>query len=498
MPNQKINPSTVDTVHPDYTKNKVAWSRMRDCVDGEDVIKSKRETYLPRPSGMTGEFADAYDAYLERAHFPLVSAYALSGALGIVITKLPEFNVPKELEYILKTATKDGLSMQQLFLDVVIEIFQTGRAPLLVDVLPDKNQFRFVQYKAEEFINWKTAVVKDEKNLILGVMMETIPAVDDIFSHETDNVYRVLALDKDDTYISKLYDGANELEDFAKIPKYMGKPINEIPLFLAGSINNSFDMQPIPLISVANCSIQIYRKEADLANSEYLSCNPTLCVVGATVDADLPNVVGSSVMVVLPNEQARIFYTETDTAALKHVKDHIKDLYEEAIRHGVAILDARKGVEAAEALRIRQSTQSASIYSVYLAAMSAMREGLKLMSRWAGYNEDDVILDAPASLTQGIPDSAILKEVIEGYNSGVIPLNVIHRYLVYSGLLDQTIGFEDYVILLQETQPIGITEDDPLSITDDKGNIITKKRTIGKNIASDKKIKISEGAEDQS
>ena len=120
------------------------------------------------------------------------------------------------------------------------------------------------------------------------------------------------------------------------------------------------------------------------------------------------------------------------------------------------------------------------------------------MSRWAGYNEDDVILDAPASLTQGIPDSAILKEVIEGYNSGVIPLNVIHRYLVYSGLLDQTIGFEDYVILLQETQPIGITEDDPLSITDDKGNIITKKRTIGKNIASDKKIKISEGAEDQS
>lgn len=495
MPDQKINPSTVDTVHPDYTKTQAAWVRMRDCVDGEDVIKSKKETYLPRPSGMTGEFAEAYDAYIERAHFPLVSAYALSGALGIVITKLPEFNVPKELEYILKTATKDGLSMQELFLDVVIEIFQTGRVPLLVDVLPDKNEFRFVQYKAEEFINWKTAVVKDEKNLILGVMVETVPVVDDIFSHETENVYRVLALDDKDTYVSKLYDGANELEDFSKVPKYMGKTINEIPLFLAGSINNSFDMQPIPLISVANCSIQIYRKEADLANSEYLSCNPTLCVVGATTDSDLPNVVGSSVMIVLPNEQARIFYTETDTAALKHVSEHINSLYEEAIRHGVAILDARKGVEAAEALRIRQSTQSASIYSVYLAAMSALRDGLKLMCRWAGYNEEDVILDAPSSLTQGIPDSKILKEVIEGYNQGVVPLNVIHRYLVYSGLMDQTIGFEDYLILLEENQPEGQREGET-SITDKDGNIITDKKTAEKT-ASDKSIKISEGAEDQ-
>jgi len=495
MADQKINPSTVDTVHPEYTKTKASWLRMRDCVDGEDVIKSKRETYLPRPSGMKGEFADAYDSYIERAHFPLVSAYALSGALGIVITKLPEFNVPKELAYILKTATKDGLGIQELFLDIVIEIFQTGRVPLLVDVLPDKNEFRFVQYKAEEFINWKTAVVKDEKNLVLGVMVETVPVSDDIFSHETENVYRVLSLDDKDNYVSKLYDGANELEEFSKMPKFMGTPSKEIPLFLAGSINNSFDMQPIPLISVANCSIQIYRKEADLANSEYLSCNPTLCVVGATTDSDLPNVVGSSVMIVLQNEQARIFYTETDTAALKHVSDHIESLYEEAIRHGVAILDARKGVEAAEALRIRQSTQSASIYSVYLAAMSALRDGLKLMCRWAGYNEEEVILDAPSSLTQGIPDSKILKEVIEGYNQGVVPLNVIHRYLIYSGLLDQTIGFEEYLVLLEENQPEGQLEGET-SITDKDGNIITDKKTA-KKAASDKSIKISEGTEDQ-
>jgi hypothetical protein len=490
------NASSVDTEHPSYTKNKKAWARIRDCIDGEDVIKSKQEMYLPRPAGMSGEYAEAYDGYIERAHFPLVTSYALSGALGIVITKLPEFNVPPQLEYIIKTATKDGKSISQLFLDVVIEIFQTGRVPLLVDVVPNTNQFRFVQYSAEEFINWKTTIVNDEKNLSLAVLKETTPASDDILSHETEDLYRVLVLDENGNYSSRIFLDDGEIEEKKINPTFMGKSINEVPLFLAGSINNSFDMQPIPLISVADCSIQIYRKEADLANSEFLSCNPTLVLVGASNDDDLPNVVGSSVMIVIPNEQARVFYTETDTAALTHVKEHIKDLYEEAIRHGVAILDARKGVEAAESLRIRQSTQSASIYSIYLAAMNAIKTGLQLMCKWGGYNEDDVILDAPASLTQGIPDSSILKEIINGYNTGVIPLSVIHRYLIYSGLLDQTIGFEDYVKLLEENQPVNKIDPNVTSITDADGNIITQPKKS--ETPTDSVIKQSEGAEDQS
>jgi len=487
-----INAASANTIHPDYEKVKASWDKIRDCMDGEDVVKSKKELYLPRPSGMSGEYKDAYKGYIERAHFPLIVSYALSGALGIVITKLPEFNIPKQLEYLHKTATKDGKSLQQLFLDVVIEIFQTGRVPLLVDLVAEKNEFRFVQYKAEDFINWKTAVVADEKNLVLGVLQETKPSSDDMFSHETDDVYRVLSLNTDGEYESRLFSDADELADTKVTPKYRGKTIDEIPLFLAGSINNSFDMQPIPLVSVANCSVQIYRKEADLANSEFLSCNPTLCLVGASNEDDLPNVVGSSVMIVIPNEQARIFYTQTDTAALQHVSSHIQSLYDEAIRHGVAILDARKGVEAAESLRIRQSTQSASIYSVYLAAMNAIKEGLLLMCKWASFDEEKIILDAPSSLTQGIPDSAILKEITEGYNAGVIPLNVIHRYLVYSGLLDQTVGFDEYLDLLKANQPPEKDVDDPLSITDSKGNIITKKKKL-----SEEDIKKSEGPEDQ-
>jgi hypothetical protein len=160
-------------------------------------------------------------------------------------------------------------------------------------------------------------------------------------------------------------------------------------------------------------------------------------------------------MMVIPNELAQVFYTKTDTAALDHVSGHIKDLYEEAIRHGVAILDARKGVEAAEALRIRQATQSASIYSIYLSALNAITQGLKMMCKWYGSDPEKVRVDAPTSLTFGIPDSALVKELIAGFaESGVIPIEIVHKYLVSSGLLDQTVSLEDYLKMLIENKAL--------------------------------------------
>ena len=453
----------VSSQHPDYEERVPEWERMRDCMKGEEAIKRKEEKYLPRPAGMSGEYADAYTAYIERAHFPLICPYALSGALGVVNTKVPEFNLPKKLEYLYENATKDGRTLRQLFLDIIVDLFQTGRVPVAVEPT-EENEFRFVQYTAESFINWKTSDSSSEKSLNLAVMKEKVLVdKDEVYSHNYQDAYRSLMIENNKYTIKYYIDNVEQTEE-ARIPKYMGATLDEIPLVIAGSISNSVNMQPIPLIPVANCSVQIYRKEADLANSEFLSCNPTLVVTGATNDDSLPNVVGSSVMIVMPNEQSRVFYTVTDTAALDHVKNHISDLYEEAIRHGVAILDSRKGVESAEALRIRQSTQSASVYSIYLSAMNSLLDGLKLMCKWANIDPSEVTADAPSSLSFGIPDSAVIKELIAGFQtSGVVPLPVIHRYLVSSGLLEATIGYEDYINLLEENlklkKSLGLVEE---------------------------------------
>ena len=443
------------TEHPDYLARSKEWRKMRICMKGEQAIKDAGEDFLPRPSGMKGEYADAYEPYKERAHFPLVCSYALAGVLGVIITKMPEFTFPEGLEYLKSNATKDGRSIEQLFLDIIVEIFQTGRVPILVDLHGDKNEFRIVQYKAEDLINWKSSIIDDEKSISLAVIKQNVFDSTDIFSHSTREVYRAMILEND-KYTVRTYDRDNKLDSEIGVisPQIQGRTVDELPIVIAGSISNSPEIQPIPLIPVANCSIQIYRKEADLANSEFLSCNPTLCITGVDDDEKTPNVVGSSVMITLPDPAARVFYTETDTAALEHVKKHIDDLYEEAIRHGVAILDSRKGVEAAEALRIRQATQSSSIYSIYLSALQAIRKCVALMCKWGGHDASKIKIDAPQSLTFGIPDSNVIRELIEGFTIGVFPLPIVHKYLISSGLLDQTISYDEYVKLIEENEKL--------------------------------------------
>ena len=474
--------SDPSTKHVDYDNALLDWTKIRDCIKGENWIKRKTEDYLPRPAGMSGIYESAYDAYIERAHFPLICTYALQGALGIVTAKLPEFVLPDKMKYLLEYATKDGFSIDHLFLNTIVEIFISGRCPMTVDIIPGINEFRFIQYEAENLTNWKTEDILTGKNLILGVLQEQVSDPNDVFSVDTEDQQKVLRLNPSGTYYVEEYTGT--AEPVIKVPNYMGKESDVIPLWIAGSLGETYDIQPIPLSSVANCSIQIYRKEADLANSEFLSCNPTLVFTGVQNPDDMPNVVGSSVLIVLPDPQSRAFYTTTDTAALKHVSEHIDKLYEEAIRHGVAILESRKGVESAESLRIRQATQSASVYSIYLSALSVIKEGLYWIADMMEISRDEIKIDFPSSLTYDIPESNILKEAVEGFTKNVITLKVVHRYLVNTGLLDQTVSYEDYVKQLTEDAklPFRQTAEDVSTTTrllqgslDEDGNIVENK-----------------------
>ena len=77
------------------------------------------------------------------------------------------------------------------------------------------------------------------------------------------------------------------------------------------------------------------------------------------------------------------------------------------------------------------------------------------MCKWGGYNPEEVTVDAPTSLTFGIPDAALLKELVTGFaTTGIIPIDVVHKYLVASGLLDQTISLKDYLTMIEENKKL--------------------------------------------
>jgi len=425
--------SSVSTKHPQYEANIFAWRQVRDCVEGEAQVKRRDTVYLPMPSGMLNakkapsvqnttssssaltqrnreidqdlnpnyHSNPAFMAYKTRAQLPDITAFSLRGLIGVALRKDATIELPDNHNYL------EGM-IEDLYGFSISEVLQTGRLGYLVDIAEDGN-FKILPYEAESIINWREETKKDVEGTntatTMVVLEEYVPKPDDPFASELTMQYRVLEL-KDGVYTSTLYNADGDIIPVkvgevlmeSITPMYKGKTLNKIPFFFAGSTNTNPTPNVIPLGSISSVAIQIYMKTADLSQSEFLSCNPTLVLTGVSKD-DAPTIVGSTVAICLPDPEMNAFYTTTDTAALQHVMSHIKDLFEQAVAYGANLLGGTaKSVESGEALRLRQSAASATLISVIRNVEKAFDDLLITIAMWSGGNPENYNFDPDKEL----------------------------------------------------------------------------------------------------
>ena len=81
----------VNSTHPDYDANLVAWSRARDVISGEDAVRSAGTRYLPSLDSQTDE---EYAAYKERASFFNATSRTAEGYVGLIFRRPPFLKLP--------------------------------------------------------------------------------------------------------------------------------------------------------------------------------------------------------------------------------------------------------------------------------------------------------------------------------------------------------------------------------------------------------------------
>ena len=143
-----------------------------------------------------------------------------------------------------------------------------------------------------------------------------------------------------------------------------------------------------PLLGVSDISISIYQKDADMSNAEFLTCNPMLVTTGVSEEVDSEgcptgNVsfpIGSNVTMNLPDTESQAFYVEPQSSCLNHMLNRIKDLKEEAVQYGAAVLSTNKNAaEAAETVKIRQAGNSSSLRTI----VKSVGEGISQILQYA-------------------------------------------------------------------------------------------------------------------
>ena len=302
-PYKSLHPANteVDSERPELEKMLPIYTKLRDCLAGEDHIKSLGPTYLPRPSTEKGkEEEERYKAYLMRADFLNVTGFTQRTTIGKLFTKPPTIELPPQLEPLRDNINGEGLSFEQLIELLAGEVFAFGRVGVYADfrsmptdavsLADTENLMPTLTYvRPENIINWR--VDKETKKLTMVVIREYEEEYDE-FAVTLKPQYRVFRLDPNLT-VEVWQPAANQVTETIKRYERVstdtpslpgGMPWAEIPFAIIGAANNDWTIDPPPLYQLANIDFSYYRNSADIEEAAHIIGQPTPYVTGLKRD----------------------------------------------------------------------------------------------------------------------------------------------------------------------------------------------------------------------
>lgn len=433
----------VDAKHSLYEKAEPFWQRMRDAVSGEDKIKERGTSYLPIPPGL-GKTAqsDEYKNYKARARYPEAVGPAVEGMVGLMGRKLNEPQLPDGLKYLEEDATPDGLPLMDLRNRLWHEVCTVGRYVLFVDVPEDGGNPYIATYPAESVINWRG----DAEKLTMVVFAETVdePDPQDRFKVKEAEQWREAAIEAavdengeptgSERYVVRVW---RKNEDDSKsdqkfivysevYPTRKGQTLDYVPAVIVGSRDLTPAPDAIPLLGVANKSLHYYRQYADYAMQLFMSANGTTPYIFGV--SKPPEVIGPTAIWSSEDPQASAGYIEVTGAGLEAQKAELESIKEEIAYATVRVLGDKKAAEAAETLRLRFQSQTATLASISKATAAGLERALKYCAQWLGATEDEVEVPAEAEFISEEADAQLITSLYDGIERGFIPEDLLIEY----------------------------------------------------------------------
>ena len=400
----------IDTLHPDYQHHLDAWNKLRDVVQGEDAVKEKGASYLPRLSDQSDT---EYKSYRDRAMFFDTASKTVEGLVGMVTRKPMSIEgYPENAEVPLDSVGREGESLDGIASQTLEEILAMGRVGLYVDAGENENAAPYISvYYAESIINWKTELIEGRELLTLVVLRELVTEDgEDEYEHEPKEYYRVLRLSEGEAEGSRVYSvtlyekvtvkSGNEFTDefherSSVVPvKRGGRRFEEIPFTFAGTRGIVCECAKSPILDLVNVNLSHYRTSADLEHGRHFTALPTAYMTGVTSDRDkgTGRRIGSSSVWELENPQAKVGFLEFTGQGLGHLSTALEQKEKIMAVLGARLLEQQKASqEAAETVRLRHAGERSVLSKVAGAAQDALTTAMRWAADWLNVTGADAI-----------------------------------------------------------------------------------------------------------
>lgn len=281
-----------------YYNKMDAWATIRDCYDGEQIIKDAGHEYLPQLSTHTDP---EYATYKKRAYFYNAVRRTHRGLMGSIFRKPVELTLPPGLKskLNLKRITQDAKSFPEFCRTLGHEVLLTGRFGILADFKGTRWDSPYLAgYLAENIYAWRTAIIDDREVVDRIVLLEQEPVTTE-FGYRTQLLVRVLRLDPDTTRPGKYVYSQTEIRpalnpaDHAQpmiksIPIAVrgGRKLDYIPFVFVNATDTSYRVGPAPLEDIAYINISHYQSTAHLEHGRFYAGMPTYVTSGDDTSAN--------------------------------------------------------------------------------------------------------------------------------------------------------------------------------------------------------------------
>lgn len=496
---------SIESKHPEFIEIADDYRVMRDTFNGERTVKGAGTAYLPATAGQiqdgalksaSGVGAVSYNAYLARAQFPEFISEAINLLVSVMHKEEAVIKLPAALEPMREAATRQGLDINMLLRKINENQLKFGRFGLLADFPQDpffagRAQVpHLVEYEAETIINWDDERLTDfsKAELSFLVMNETVQVrgKDGVeqFDWVEERQFRVaqlmpenpeLPLSTSNPLVYSTFTKNNEVTSEEILPQFRGATLDFIPFVFIGSDDLDYSPNEIPLLGLANLSLAIYRKSADLEQALHILGQDTLVIKGQEVgkdgqakDENEDTRVGAGA-VIRVDEEGDAKFIGIDSEGIPEMRTSLESDKSRAQSMGPRLLEARRGqAESGEALRTRVSAQTATLQSIALTGAKGLEKILKMCAVWIGANPDEVTVTPNLDFTQDTVDASQLKALAEATGRKIkLSDKSLHKWLQDRNFTRLT--FEEELALLEEEgnlEPAG-SGNDPSTPSDD-------------------------------
>lgn len=432
-------------IHPDYKRWMPDWATVRDCAEGSRRIKFKGVEYLPK---LSGQSEDDYNAYRERALFFPITGKTVSSMVGLATARPAMIKHPPEMDSFFKESIRP-YQFVELQSKALCEVMLMGRFGMLIDApIEGASQPYISTYIAENILNWGET---NNGSLNWLLLRESVLIQIDEFEYTEFPRFRICRIE-DGAYTVEVRD-----EDFNIItkttPLFGGKSLDFIPFVCIGSTGVHMDVDRPPMLDIATINISHYRSSADLEWGRHFTGLPTPVVSG--VDTSTKLKIGGTSAWILPSVEAKAMYLEFTGQGLQSLEKALQEKIGLMASMSARLVDSSvKGSEAAETVRLRYMSETASLLQIITSTESAFNLIYKWITAMMGGNPNNTVIEFFRDVLSGRIPAGELKELFGSYLNGIISKEMLVYNLRRGDMLDPNIDDDTVVKQIGDPKPI--------------------------------------------